>query len=416
MIPINTEFYTNNTALKYTVTKIWQGNDANAPETLLGSLPYLNNPLEDCAVDRVTIEFEGIDRSASQIAVQQWGARLTAWLSCGVNTPDGWTTINMTTQYEQNGEYDDTVFSGRNKTKKASLWWGESLLYWYSAALTNDMHLSNQKFYENQEDTDPIYKGHINFRRNESVKATAENIKGLNLFVPSCFFVPWSDDGVEEKVYYCDQKWMDNTNMVEKLSKADESDQLKPLPGIWIDAYSLTRAFYFTILADLGQTKSGSNMLEDPDLLTDATKDYEKIRDREPTWGDNLRINETTGLATRAFKSKDTSEKDLGITPSVISTTFLCQVPRLKSKSTLVVSVIINTFVLLSAIWKLYKFVTECFLTSRHPELMYCEGCAMNMPKQTGEEAGDGSDRKLQGEDSDSDDQDYRAIRQQEDR
>ncbi|KAF5980579.1 hypothetical protein FCOIX_4720 [Fusarium coicis] len=129
-IPIGTEFYTNNTGLKYTVTKIWCGDNPKEPDALLGSLPYLNNPFQSCAVNGITIEFEGIDRSASQIAPQQWGAKLRASLSCEVDTPSGMTTVNMTTTYDINGIDNDvgTAFPGRNETAKASLWWGESLL------------------------------------------------------------------------------------------------------------------------------------------------------------------------------------------------------------------------------------------------------------------------------------------------
>ncbi|KAF4440338.1 hypothetical protein F53441_12286 [Fusarium austroafricanum] len=409
MIPINTEFYTNNTALKYTVTKIWQGDDPHAPEQLLGSLPYLNNPLEDCSVSGITIEFEGIDRSASQIAIQQWGARLQATLSCRVDTAGGWTTMNMTTSYDYNADGGNTAFSGRNETKKASLWWGESLLAWYSIALTNDMHISNQLFYENQTDTDPIYKGHVWFQTNESNISSKEDVEGLNMFIPNCFFVPFSNNGVENKVYYCNRDKMENTDMVDKLIHAAQTDQLMPLPGIWVSAYSLTRAFYFTILTDLGQTKLKYNLLTDPDLLTGATKDYKAILDRPDTWGDNLRINNTGGLADYAFKSGDSTEKNLGVTSSVISTTFLCQVPRLKSRPTLVVSVIINTFVLLSALWKSYKFITDSFLLSRHPESMFCEGCAVSMPKSISDEASIASGQKSHGGD-------YKAIRQQDER
>jgi hypothetical protein len=175
---------------------------------------------------------------------------------------------------------------------------------------------------------------------------------------------------------------MDNTNVIEKLSKADDTDTNMPLPGIWLSANNLAKAFYFTILADLGQTDSGPNILDNTDLLAFSTKEYEAIRDRKEIWGDNLRVNRTTGLAQRAFTSKDVSKDNLGIEASVISTTFLCQIPRLKSTPSLVVSVIINSMVILSGLWTLYRFIIDAFVSSRHPELMHCTGCAASIHKE----------------------------------
>ncbi|KAF5594608.1 uncharacterized protein FSUBG_9374 [Fusarium subglutinans] len=327
-IPIGTEFYTNNTALKYTVTKIWRGDNPKEPDTLPGSLPYLNNPFQSCAVNGITIEFEGIDRSASQIALQQWGAKLRASLSCEVDTSGGTTTVNITTTYDVNGIDNDgsTAFPGRNDTAKASLWWGESLLAWYSIALTNDMHVANEKFFRGENDTDvpPIYKGHISFTKRKAVVSSVQDIKALYFFQVSCFFVPFSNNGVSPNVYYCSREKMKNTHLIEKLSKADDSDQLMPLPDIWISADNLAKSFFFTILADLGQTDFGPNILDNIELLTHSTKEYEVIRNRTPIWGDNLRVNTTEGLAHHAFSPKDSSRKNLGIQPSVISTTFLC--------------------------------------------------------------------------------------------
>ncbi|KAF5539088.1 hypothetical protein FPHYL_12350 [Fusarium phyllophilum] len=291
-ISIGTEFYTNNTALKYTVTKIWRGNNPE-PDALLGSLPYLNNPFQLCAVNGITIEFEGIDRS-------------------------------------------------RNDTAKAILWWGESLLAWYSIALTNDMHVANEKFFRDENDTNipPIYKGHISFTKRKTVVPSVQDIKAPDFFQVSCFFVPFNN---------------------------------------------LAKAFYFTILADLGQKHSGANILDNIELLEHSTKGYENIRNRTPIWGDNLRVNTTEGLAHHAFTSKDSSRKNLGIEPSVISTTFLFQIPRLKSRPTLIVSVIINTIVILSALWRLYQFTIDAILSKNDPEMMNCVGCTAPTSKEDNE-------------------------------
>ncbi|KAM0351721.1 hypothetical protein ACHAPU_002233 [Fusarium lateritium] len=417
-IPINQEFYTNNTALKYTVTRIWQGEDPKSPDTLLGSLPYLSNPLQDCSVNGITIEFEGIDRSASQMAVQQWGAMLRASVSCDVITPSGRTTMNMTTSYDYNGKSNDagSHFPGRNETTKASLWWGESLLAWYSIAVTNDMHTANDKFSQGERVL-PVYKGQVSFSKRKTVVPSVEDVQSLEFLQVSCFFVPFSTNGVTPNVYYCDHEMMNNTNLIEKLSKANETDTHMPLPGIWQSANSLAKAFYFTILADLGQKDSGPNILDNADLLAFSTQGYEGIRDRKHIWGDNLMVNTTSGLAHRSFTSKDDSAKHLGIGTSVISTTFICQIPRLKSTPSLVVSVIINTMVIVSGLWTLYRFSIDAFVSSRHPELQYCTGCATGIHKGIENEATHVSEQDTQSMELLNRAKDnYTSVRQEEER
>ncbi|KAF5980580.1 monooxygenase FAD-binding protein [Fusarium coicis] len=163
------------------------------------------------------------------------------------------------------------------------------------------MHVANEKFFRRENDTDvpPIYKGHISFTKRKTIVSSVQDIKALDFFQVSCFFVPFNNNGVSPNVYYCSREKMNNTHLIEQLSKADDSDQLMPLPGIWISADNLAKAFYFTILADLGQTDSGPNILDNAELLAHSTKDYKAIRDRTPIWGDNLRVNTTEGWKLR---------------------------------------------------------------------------------------------------------------------
>lgn len=180
---------------------------------------------------------------------------------------------------------------------------------------------------------------------------------------------------------------MNNTHLIEQLSKADGSDQLMPLPGIWISADNMAKEFYFTILADLGQKDSGPNILDNVELLAHSTKGYEPIRNRTPIWDNNLRVNTTEGLAHHAFTSKARSRNNLGIEHSVISTTFLCQIPRLKRRPTLIVSVIINTIVILSALWRLYQSLIDTILSKNDPEMMNCVGSMATTSREVEHEA-----------------------------
>jgi len=68
----------------------------------------------------------------------------------------------------------------------------------------------------------------------------------------------------------------------------------------------------------------------------------------------------------------------LGVSPSVVATSYLCRVPRLKSTVTLVVAVLINDIVLLSVLWRLFVFLVGHFLLK--PDMMVCEGCLCREP------------------------------------
>jgi hypothetical protein len=65
----------------------------------------------------------------------------------------------------------------------------------------------------------------------------------------------------------------------------------------------------------------------------------------------------------------------LGTTPSVIATTYLCQVPELKSAGNLIVAILVADLVLLQVTWQLYKLLAEAYLSRRQPTADHCKGC-----------------------------------------
>jgi hypothetical protein len=67
------------------------------------------------------------------------------------------------------------------------------------------------------------------------------------------------------------------------------------------------------------------------------------------------------------------------VNSSVISTQYLCQVPKLKSKGSLVVSIIVADLVFLQALWTVFTRIVTFFLERRHPEAKYCPRCAAQL-------------------------------------
>ena len=66
------EFFTNQTALVYILTNVWQPFNATA-SSLSPSLVYLNNPLQSCMISSLQMNFEQGDRSTAQLAWSNWG-------------------------------------------------------------------------------------------------------------------------------------------------------------------------------------------------------------------------------------------------------------------------------------------------------------------------------------------------------
>lgn len=144
-------------------------------------------------------------------------------------------------------------------------------------------------------------------------------------------------------------------------------DKSHTYPNIWTKADSLAKAAYSTILVDLGQkAASKSNILSDTKLLTRYTKNFSTARMA------NLR----SGPAKDSYSTLRETTGSLGIAPSVIATTYICQVPRLKPAGNLIVAIIVADLVLLQAVWQLYKISAEFYLGKTNRETAPCERCS----------------------------------------
>lgn len=127
VIPVNQQFFTNNSALSYTLTGV---RNANGP---LPALEYTNNFLENCSLAFIEVDLESTQRTASQQGWGSWGSKVFAQISCLINNDRVPTSVNITVGYEfltqtiETGTAFSFVQPPSNQTN-ASLWWGQSLL------------------------------------------------------------------------------------------------------------------------------------------------------------------------------------------------------------------------------------------------------------------------------------------------
>lgn len=258
ILGVSNAYYTSNTAFSYKLESIWQNAD-EVPQ-YFGDIPYYNNALRDCKLTTVEIFFQGLDRSALQIARQQWGAELKADIECIVDIPEGSRMIKLTTTYDINSAVDR--FPGRDEKKKPSLWWGESLLAWYYLKLTSDIYMATRNAAE-ADAKQKTYKGYMQFFPPSAPINRTEDITSPTFFkfeTPGCFFVPWSDDGIERTVQFC-----------------TPAKGLSPFKGaeLWATAATMTKIFHSTVLLDLGQIRP--NILVNADLLRLFSKNITAI-------------------------------------------------------------------------------------------------------------------------------------------
>ncbi|KAA6408586.1 MAG: hypothetical protein FRX48_07668 [Lasallia pustulata] len=69
---VNTDIFTNQTGLIYTLTNVWQRPD-NGTGALSSSLTYLNNRIQNCVINTIQVDLESEDRSGAQYAFSMWG-------------------------------------------------------------------------------------------------------------------------------------------------------------------------------------------------------------------------------------------------------------------------------------------------------------------------------------------------------
>lgn len=132
------------------------------------------------------------------------------------------------------------------------------------------------------------------------------------------------------------------------------------LRNIWLPADGLAKSIFSTILVDLGQPFARPNILADADTLQFFTRNFTEMM--------KTKANAQPGPAQQSFEALRDEIGPLEITPSVISTKYLCEVPQRKSMGTLFISIFIADLVLVQAVWKLFSLCASSWHTSRHPE------------------------------------------------
>ncbi|MCJ1262131.1 hypothetical protein MMC22_002001 [Lobaria immixta] len=301
-------------ALTYTLTNVSQNTD-RANQTFSSSLVYHNNILPDCTINNIAVRLESLGRTAAQIALTKWGVDAQAYISCNLDTNDQRRTVfNLTAEYNY---IPDTVsvYSGFytfiGRNERE-----RASLYWGESLLS---------MYSLQLDSDVF-----------SANLGVEDHK-----VPGLSTDP-------QEWWAAVDTWADDFAAMDMWSSVD----------------SFAKSLYSTVLADLGQSPSYPNILTDTRVLEHFTSNFSQMYEDYTI----------AGPAKAAFSTLN-STGPLGINPSVLAATYLCEVPRQKPMGNLIVSILVADLVFLQALWILLKLAVQAYLTRKDKQANLCEGC-----------------------------------------
>lgn len=362
-IPIGSALFTNNSGLSWTVDGV--GLLSNGTIKAMPSLVYQGEKLTDCELLMITISaYIAVEPGDPSRSEGIWQVQSEGKVYCLIHTPSlGSVQLNLTStwsfwKYEivDNLLSPSTpIFLERDDTYP-SLSWGMKLLR------SSYIRLQTPLLEVDVEDGIPLadvnYTGvSMTFVRDSDAEIT--DIKSRQFF----HIFP----KVRKNSHRSDIQHWEGLGTTSKGSfLVEDAVALNLTPKIWLEADNLSKAFLSTMWTDLGQVTTAPNILSDPELLKVFTQySATPYRDEVLPSGDHISSTENDTL--------------LGVRPSVLTTNYLCQVPRRKPWGTLIIAILVADLVLLRALWTVVTFVATYFAKRRDPLANTCETCARSL-------------------------------------
>jgi hypothetical protein len=130
----------------------------------------------------------------------------------------------------------------------------------------------------------------------------------------------------------------------------------------------LAKSFESTILTDLGQNEARPNVVTDAVTLQEYTADFVPWIEAHPkNWH---------GIPAMAdYQTLSNTTGPLGVNPSTLAISYLCQVPKRKPLVELIVAVFVADLVFLQALWMVFTFIMEYVVKRKDKTMSYCSGC-----------------------------------------
>ncbi|KAK5434149.1 hypothetical protein LTR34_003661 [Exophiala xenobiotica] len=351
-LALNTQLFTTQLGLTYTIANVWTYG-ANASTDIVPALTYLNNTLEDCAVNNIKIWAENTNSVGnSPYWAWQTGTTISAVATCSVHNGDRRSFFNMTMEYNPNPTTVSGHTSGGNGVAlgstgflhldgkgNACIWWREQLLlmWYFNLIKTLGPWFTNPN--ANLSDT----------------------IKLLRLSL-----APNDGQDITSYDFFNITGWLDMADgglVALQESGSVRMQQILAGYDFGLQLHHFAAVFYSTILSDLGRA-NGSNILADRDLL----QQYFLI-------GYDLLYGDPAIPPQQAFDDMIGTSGDLTIKPSTFNAQYICQVPRRRNWGSVVIAVLVADMVFLQSLFNLLMYTTTWCMKRTNDASNCCEGC-----------------------------------------
>ncbi|KAI1736882.1 hypothetical protein F4680DRAFT_468783 [Xylaria scruposa] len=358
---VNSEIFTKNYALPYTIRSVWK-QYADGRKENQDALSYREHALNDCNVTSVRIYVNGkYSQPIVLSARSRVGLVIKTEVTCAIEVDkrkDQKTYFSLESTYNY---IDDNVpqFLLKNATSSPSLFWGQSLLSLYY--LVTSHAYFNASLGENWGKTE-MYSAFIDLKRQST-----ESIGGPGEVLSDDFF----------HIYCTTEANVCLNNTIPSLSQGNGTGAGQfgsPYPTIWPAVNILGKAMWFTVMTDLGQKNiTVPNMLADTNLLANLTSNvtnevnaWLELQNSKVERGSTVVLD--TSLANKSFDPSVIPAPALGVNTSYLSTTYICQKAMLKPLGTRFIAILSSSLILLHTIWNIFWLVFNWIFLGRLQE------------------------------------------------
>jgi hypothetical protein len=161
---------------------------------------------------------------------------------------------------------------------------------------------------------------------------------------------------------------LDTTQILYDTNALNEESRTISFNKMLTATDNLAKAFYSTISADLGI--GNENLLTSETTLQQATSNFSNF---EQLWV-------PVGPATDSYNTLKHKTGKPSITPSILSTNYLCQTPVAKPVPSMIISVVLADLVFIRALWMLVTWVAVWVARRRDTRTDWCAGCVTGEP------------------------------------
>lgn len=345
-LPMNTQFFTNQTGLLYTITEILAGSG----ESTQPSLNYFHNVLQDCEIyGPITLQFD-TDGPISLLTYVRGSITMQTLILCHVEDGERRRHVLLSTTFD-NGPTAFAFLSNSpaRPQNPEVFFWAENMITTLWATIRERLHSFGQK------SNRPVTKGNLSFMLNYYQQGPPD-IESLDFLITRLSIM---SNGTN--IVYPDL----NTNR-KPVSELMEWASIHFDPQALKELDAAAKLLYSIIMTDLGQLQypHGSNLFTNTSALKNVLS-AASILDDIPG------LLDMTSVAAGV----DDYPGPVTLTPSVISTSYCCQLPKLKSAGEILISILVADLVLLSAAWQLFTFCVGWLALDKRAKAHHCDGC-----------------------------------------